>query len=592
MHGFRNECATRMVALGVMSTTAASSSFSHTESHPHPWFFRTASFQRSYLADGSMIRRLVIAMKEYPQSSSLPGAMVSNLSLRSRVACEQLAWSKNEDKFPIYSAEHVREHVKGETNVIWVTHGKGVYDVTDFVKHHPGMKILLEANGGPLEPMWSLYRVHFNDSVQRKLETMRVGTLRKKDRISYTDIDDPYADDPIRDPNLLVLQERPFDAETPLHRLKKKKYVPNDLFYVRNHFPVPLIDREDHAVEVTIPVECVKSSASAHAGASESFTMEELDSFPQHEVDSFLCCAGNRSREITKSRMDSAGGQVGNAKWEGVRLLDIFRQIGFDEEKLRKDPTGWNVHLEGSDSYSMSIPLYLVLEEDRNVLLATKMNGEDLPRDHGYPVRTIVPGVAGARSVKWLSRISLSREESESPWHQRIYRYRPNVYGDEDCDETDANYEACVEWPLNSMILSPKCGEQVVVDQGSVIFRGVALPSRGRQIKKIEISFDKQTWIPCNFEPETLPEGAKQWSWTPWWVELTEQMLREAAEDRSSGQGKNRGTLNEVKMCCRATDDSEDRQERAKPLDHRGLMYNSYHFVTANIRRAESVHNQ
>ena len=65
---------------------------------------------------------------------------------------------------------------------------------------------------------------------------------------------------------------------------------------------------------------------------------------------------------------------------------------------------------------------------ERDVLLALEMNGEPLPRDHGYPVRAVVPGVVGARNVKWLSRIELAANESEAHWQQRDYRgFPPNV---------------------------------------------------------------------------------------------------------------------------------------------------------------------
>lgn len=50
------------------------------------------------------------------------------------------------------------------------------------------------------------------------------------------------------------------------------------------------------------------------------------------------------------------------------------------------------------------------------------MNGEPIPRDHGYPVRAIAPGVVGARNVKWLGRIELSKDESDSHWQQNDYK--------------------------------------------------------------------------------------------------------------------------------------------------------------------------
>jgi len=655
MHHFSKEWSHRIAVLGFVSATTVRSSSSTVEtehqlntppSHTRKLkaFFsqrldklHSAFFSNSTAS--SIIKKRAFpqegARTDYPpQLGPLLGSWASKyyyydyyytyIFHRTPVACEEPPVPSYKRKFPVYSALDIRERVQGEVDVVWVTHGKGVYDVTEFVRHHPGMNVLLDANGGPLEPMWSLYRVHFNHEVQKKLETYRIGTLQAQDRVSYNAIDDPYAEEPIRDPKLLVLQHRPFDAETPLEKLNKNMYTPNDIFYVRNHFPVPSLDRDEHTVEISLPTECMKPASSAELASnanstSNTFTMDDLDSFPQHQVDCFLCCAGNRSREITKSKLDSRGGQMANAKWEGVRLLNVLRGMGLDEEKLRENPEGWNVHLVGSDSYHMSVPLYLVLEEDRNILLATKMNGEELSRDHGYPIRTIVPGVAGARSVKWLNRITLSQEESDSPWHQRIYRYRPNKYHEENCDDMDAEYDPCLGWPLNSIILSPRNGDQVVVDQGGVVFYGVALPSTtGRKITKIEVSFDNETWIPCNFKPledkeddgsSSSSSNTRQWSWSPWWIQISEEALREAAKKRREGRGDARKKVkyngggdadddgskktsrnpnrqcDEVKMYCRATDESGQTQQKADPIDHRGLMYNSYHVVRAHVRR-------
>ena len=63
-----------------------------------------------------------------------------------------------------------------------------------------------------------------------------------------------------------------------------------------------------------------------------------------------------------------------------------------------------------------------------DVLLAYEMNGARLPRDHGFPVRVVVPGVVGARNVKWLNRIVISAEESQSHWQQSDYKgFSPSV---------------------------------------------------------------------------------------------------------------------------------------------------------------------
>jgi sulfite oxidase len=56
------------------------------------------------------------------------------------------------------------------------------------------------------------------------------------------------------------------------------------------------------------------------------------------------------------------------------------------------------------------------------------MNGEPLPRDHGFPLRVVVPGTVGARSVKWLGKIVASDAESQNHWQQKDYKARCRVW--------------------------------------------------------------------------------------------------------------------------------------------------------------------
>lgn len=61
-------------------------------------------------------------------------------------------------------------------------------------------------------------------------------------------------------------------------------------------------------------------------------------------------------------------------------------------------------------------------------IFAFEMNGSPLPRDHGYPVRAIAPGHAGARQCKWLHKVIVSEKESQKSWQQKSYRgFAPDI---------------------------------------------------------------------------------------------------------------------------------------------------------------------
>ena len=163
----------------------------------------------------------------------------------------------------------------------------------------------------------------------------------------------------------------------------------------------------------------------------KTLTLDDIKKFPKYSVTSAIQCGGNRRSEMNKAQkvkgLEWFGGAIGNARWSGARLCDVLKAAGVSDDADAENKS-LHVHFEGCDTgadgspYGASIPLGRAIDPRRDVLLAYEMNGEPLPRDHGFPIRAIVPGVVGARNVKWVQRVVVSDEESQSHWQQKDYK--------------------------------------------------------------------------------------------------------------------------------------------------------------------------
>ncbi len=190
-------------------------------------------------------------------------------------------------------------------------------------------------------------------------------------------------------------------------------------------------------------------------------------------------------------------GAIGNAEWEGVRLSDVLADAGpkvtnmssltslsaeaKDANEGSDEATNPNTHhvqFSGLEAYGASIPLAKALDPRGDVLLAFRVNGRPLPRDHGYPLRALVPGHVAARSVKWLTKIVISDEESTSQWQRRDYKaFGPNEGAHPDWDKAPLSRKCRSQAP------SPQFG--LVSAFGRVGFLG--WPGRSRAISSGKI---------------------------------------------------------------------------------------------------------
>jgi len=182
--------------------------------------------------------------------------------------------------------------------------------------------------------------------------------------------------------------------------LANRDYLtPNGLFYVRNHTSTPVVDVKTWKLSI------------GGAGIEKPFeiTYDELLKMPSRTVTRYVECSGNgRSFFDTVLKKPAEGGQwylgaYGIAEWTGVQLSEILRQAGIKSTAVDVMPTGLD-----SQAIERPMPVAKAMEED--TLLAYLMNGDILPLDHGFPVRTLVPGWAGISCIKWVGKITVSEE--------------------------------------------------------------------------------------------------------------------------------------------------------------------------------------
>lgn len=233
-------------------------------------------------------------------------------------------------------------------------------------------------------------------------------------------------------------------------------------------------------------------------------------------------CGGNRRSEMAEIKpvkgLSWGPGAVGNAEWSGARLRDVLAKL-----KVQNNET-WHVQFEGFDTdptsnpYGASIPLTKAMDERGDVILAYEMNGKPLSRDHGFPLRVIVPGVVGARSVKWLAKIVVSPNESDSHWQQNDYKaFSPST----DWDTVDFKKSPAIQnMPITSAICNPLNGNTVKVDEnGMVTVKGYAWSGGGQRIIRVDVTGDGgESWHVAELEQEdtkTAPSG-RHWGWTLW----------------------------------------------------------------------------
>jgi sulfite oxidase len=276
-------------------------------------------------------------------------------------------------------------------------------------------------------------------------------------------------------------------------------------FFTRSHAPVPTIDPTSWRLEVGGLVR-----------RPLSFTLTDLERFPRHEVTATLLCAGFRRNELFSiapmpGELPWGAEPAGTGRWTGYRLADILGAAGLADEAKYVELLGLDQVERHGQRFGFGGSLDLDKALGAEVLLATELNGAPLSPAHGFPVRALVPGWVGARSVKWLGRISLLEEPSTNYFQSNAYRVQREL-SPEDPRDVSAGI-ALTRVLVNSVILTPT--EADVVRPGVLQVHGWAIGSHGKALKKVELRADSDgDWIRAGLGDHT------EWSWTLWQAEL------------------------------------------------------------------------
>lgn len=327
-----------------------------------------------------------------------------------------------------------------------------------------------------------------------------------------------YSEEPSRHPSLVINSKEPFNAE-PLRSVLIFSYVtPVNLFYKRNHGPIPVVD----------DIERYRLSITGLVKIQKDLSMTDIWNLPKYTVTATLQCAGNRRTAMSKIRkVRGVGwdvGAIGNAVWGGAKLADVLELVGIPKLSNATPRGGMHVEFvsvdkckeENGGPYKASIPLIQATNPEADVLLAYEMNAKPLNRDHGYPLRVVVPGVIGARSVKWLNSINVIVEECQGFFMQKDYKmFPPSVNWD---NINWSTRRPQMDFPVQCAICSLE--DANVLKDGKTMVKGYAVAGGGRGIERVDISVDGGTaWVEAfRYQKMGIPYVADsirtdKWAW-------------------------------------------------------------------------------
>ena len=348
---------------------------------------------------------------------------------------------------------------------------------------------------------------------------------------NFTSPIDPAA--PFKDPSPFI--QRGSSLESRLE-LMPGLITPNDLFFVRNN---------SSSVEISVDDWLLVVEGDAVEQRLD-LSYDDLRRLPSRSLAAYLECAGNHRVMFDRLHGRAAEGTqwgrgaIGNAEWLGVSLADVLTLAGLSDDAV-------SVLLVGLDKdspeggFQRVLPLEKALDLD--TILAYGMNGEPLPRDHGFPLRAIVPGWVGSSQIKWLGRILVSADPQWTRNNTTSYV----LIGDDYSPEGEALGQVVTEQNIKSALALPWPAR---LAEGNHTLRGFAHSPHAR-ITRVEWSEDGGT----SWRNSRVLDPQPQHSWAQFEFDWT-------------------ATPGEHTITTRATDAAGNTQPHQVPFNQKGYLFN------------------
>ncbi len=327
--------------------------------------------------------------------------------------------------------------------------------------------------------------------------------------------------------DMRTLNDRPWNIEAQAHLLDDK-VTPADKMFIRNNGIIP--KQAEGTWTLTVEGESAQSR--------KTYTLDELKSkFKPYTYQLTLECGGNGRSEFNPPAKGNQWtiGAVSCANWTGLRVKDLLADVGVKSDAVYLAYYGADTHLSGDADkvvISRGVPLKKALEDE--TLLAYKMNGEDIPIAHGFPLRLVAGGFPASASGKWVNKLSIRNIIHDGPkMTGTAYRIplKPVAPGTEVPEEDMGIIESM---PVKSLVTYPK--------SGALLQKGQSLDIRGHawagqlEVSAVHYSIDfGSTWQQTRLEK---PKNRLAWQHWSARVSLPEKGYYEIWARATDGNGK------------------------------------------------------